>query len=86
MPDMVPAARIAAVAHRRVSEAAAKLRAVHPQGYSRDDHEKAKDAIAAALELLALIVPAPAMVNVTDDLVIEPFIPPAEPADAGISY
>lgn len=79
MPDMVPAARIAAVAHRRVSEAAANMREVHPQSYSREAHEKAQDAISAALELLALIVPA--MVNVTVDGVIEPFTPPAPEAD-----
>lgn len=80
MPDMIPATHIAAVALRRIEDASAKLTEVSPQVYSREHLKEAQDAIAVALELLALIVPASVFVP---QVGVMPCLEPIEPAPMG---
>lgn len=59
MPDMIPAARIAEIALRHIREAEAK---VDDAVYSTEARAAVKRSMAAATELMALIVPPPFIV------------------------
>lgn len=60
MPDMIPAARIAEIAFRHIREAEAK---VDEAVYSTEARAAVKRSMAAATELMALIVPAPPLAS-----------------------
>lgn len=59
MPDMIPAAKIAAIARDRVAEAKERLHGLSVYSHSSDDLKSARGALNIAIELLALIVPPP---------------------------